>query len=281
MADSFYKVVTEAIRYFEENGFQSAEALQMWVDKIRRAANESLTPESVLDDELRRALGGIYKRLIDDGQILKTHKGVERFTIERLKPKLRTELDRRLMVSRSLIKLNREQAVEKAIQRMAGWASSIPAGGSRTVEVKETKEHIRKALTSLPFEERRCVIDQSHKFVASLNEIVAVDGGAIAVRWHSRWRSPGYRYRVEHKERDGVIYLLRSSWAKDKGLVKPGSDGYYDDITKVGEEVFCSCWAEFIYALRDLPSDMLTKRGEEALAEARAKIASMRNRHAA
>lgn len=275
MAQSFYSVVTEAVRYFEEHGFTSADVLQQWVERIRRAAQETLTPESVLNEELQRSLGGIYKRLIDDGQILKTHQGVGKFTIERLKPKLRVELDRRLAVSRSLIKLNREQAVEKAIQRMTGWASSIPAGGSRAVDVKDTKEHIRKALTSLPFEERRCVIDQSAKFVSSLNEIVAVDGGAIAMRWNIR-RSPGYHNRPDHKERDGKIYLLRSSWAKEKGLVKPGPDGYYDDITKVGEEVFCSCFATWIYNVRDLPEDMLTAAGKKSLEEARAKIAAMR-----
>ena len=275
MAQSFYSVVTEAVRYFEEHGFTSADVLQQWVERIRRAAQETLTPESVLNEELQRSLGGIYKRLIDDGQILKTHQGVGKFTIERLKPKLRVELDRRLAVSRSLIKLNREQAVEKAIQRMTGWASSIPAGGSRAVDVKDTKEHIRKALTSLPFEERRCVIDQSAKFVASLNEIVAVDGGAIAMRWHIR-RSPGYHNRPDHKERDGKIYLLRSSWAKEKGLVKPGPEGYYDDITKVGEEVYCSCQAEFLYHIRQLPDDMITQKGKEELAAARAKIAAMR-----
>ena len=275
MAQSFYSVVTEAVRYFEEHGFTSADVLQQWVERIRRAAQETLTPESVLNEELQRSLGGIYKRLIDDGQILKTHQGVGKFTIERLKPKLRVELDRRLAVSRSLIKLNREQAVEKAIQRMTGWASSIPAGGSRAVDVKDTKERIRKALTSLPFEERRCVIDQSAKFVSSLNEIVAVDGGAIAMRWNIR-RSPGYHNRPDHKERDGKIYLLRSSWAKEKGLVKPGPDGYYDDITKVGEEVFCSCFATWIYNVRDLPEDMLTAAGKKSLEEARAKIAAMR-----
>ncbi|WP_321913571.1 hypothetical protein [Paraburkholderia sp. J11-2] len=274
-SQSFYQVVTEAVRYFEEHGFQSAEELQMWTDRIRRAAAETLTPENVLNDELTRALSGIYKRLIDDGQILKTHKGIERFTINRLKPQLRTELDRRLMVSRNLIKLNRKQAVDKAVQRMAGWASSIPAGGSNAVDVKDTKDNIRKALTSLPFEERRCVIDQSHKFVASLNDIIATDGGAIAMRWNIRL-SPGYHNRVEHKERAGNIYLLRSSWAKEKGLVKPGSAGYYDDITKVAEEVYCSCYATWIYNLRDLPEDMLTVRGREALADAKAKIAAMR-----
>lgn len=277
MAQSFYQVVSEAIRDFEEHGFDSIERLQYWTDKIRQAAIETLTPESVLNDELTRALGGIYKRLVGDGQILKAHKGVERFTVDRLKPKLRAELDRRLLASRNLIKLNRQQAVEKATQRLAGWASSIPAGGSRAVEVKDTKDHIRKALTSLPFEERRCIIDQSAKFSAALNEIIAVDGGAIAMRWNSQWRRPGYQYRKDHKERDQQVYLLRSSWAKEKSLVKPGPAGYYDDITKVGEEVFCSCYATWLYALRDLPSDCLTRKGEEALAEARSKVAAMRH----
>lgn len=272
---TFFETITNAIRDFEENGFDSAERLQYWVDRIRRAAAESMTPESVLNETLTRALQGIYKKLIDDGQIIKAHSGVSRFTVDRLKPQLRAELDRRMMASRSLIKLNREQAVERCVQRLAGWASSIPAGGSRAVDVKDTKEHIRKAMTSLPFEERRCIIDQSAKFSASLNEIVAVDGGAIAMRWNIR-HSAGYKNRPDHKEREGKIYLLRSSWAKDKNLVKPGPAGYYDDITKVGEEVYCSCFATWLYALRDLPEEMLTKKGEEALAEARAKIKAMR-----
>lgn len=273
---TFFETVTAAIRDFEENGFDSVKRLQYWTDRIRRAAAESLTPESVLNETLTRTLGGIYKRLIDDGQLLKTNPGVPKYTIERLKPKLRTELDRRMMVSRSLIKLNREQSVQKVTQRFAGWASSIPAGGSRAVDVKDTKEHIRKALTSLSFEDRRVAIDQSHKFTAALNEIVAVDGGAIAMRWNSQWKRPGYQYRKDHKERDQKVYLLRSSWAKDKGLVKPGPDGYYDDITKVGEEVYCSCFATWIYNLRDIPDDMITQKGKDELAAVRAKIAAMR-----
>ncbi|WP_027798256.1 hypothetical protein [Paraburkholderia dilworthii] len=273
---TFFETVTAAIRDFELNGFDSVERLTYWTDLIRRAAIDSLVPESVLNEELNRTLGGIYKRLVDDGQILKTHQGVARFTVERLKPKLRAELDRRRMVSRNLIKLNREEMIEKTTRRFAGWASSVPAGGSRAVETKDVKDNIRKALTSMPFEERRCVIDQSHKFTAALNEIIATDGGALAMRWNSMWRRPGYAARPDHKERDQKIYLLRNSWAKEKGLVKPGPTGYYDDITSVGQEVSCSCFATWLYALRDLPGDMLTKKGEESLAEARSKIAAMR-----
>lgn len=276
MADSFFDVVTDAIREFTEHGFDSVERLTYWTDRIKKAAADSLTPSHILEETLNASLQGIYKRLIDDGQIVKVHVGLPRFTVDRLKPKLRTELDRRMMVSRNLIKLNREQMIDKTTQRFAGWASSVPAGGSRAVDVKETKDNIRKALTSLPFEERRVLIDQSHKFVASLNDIVATDGGAIAMRWNSQWRRRGYGYRVEHKERDQKVYLLRNSWAKEKGLIKPGPDGYYDEITKVGEEVFCSCFATWLYNLRDLPPECITKKGEESLAEVRAKIAAMK-----
>jgi len=275
MAQSFFEVVTDAIREFTEHGFDSVERLTFWTDRIRRAAVDSLTPSHVLEETLNKSLQGIYKQLIDDGQIVKAHVGISRYTIDRLKPKLRTELDRRMMVSRNLIKLNREQMIEKTTQRFAGWASSVPAGGSRVVETKDVKDNIRKALTSLPFEERRCIIDQSHKFVSSLNEIVAVDGGAIAGKWHSQFRRRGYQYRVDHKERDDKVYAIRGNWALEKGLMKAGPAGYSDEITKPGEEVFCSCSYSWIYNIRDLPPEMLTRKGEEALAEVRAKIKAM------
>jgi hypothetical protein len=273
---SFFETVTAAIKDFEENGFDSVERLAFWADKIRRAAIESLTPEHVLEDTLKQTLSGIYKRMIDDGQIIKTHVGISRFTVDRLKPKLRTELDRRMMVSRNLIKLNREAMIEKTTQRFAGWASSVPAGGSRAVEVKDVKGNIRKALTSLPFEERRCIIDQSAKFISALNDVIATDGGAIAGRWHSQWRRRGYSYRVDHKERDQKVYAIRGNWALEKGLMKAGPDGYTDQITKPAEEVYCGCSYQFVYNLRDLPESMVTARGRESLTEARAKIAAMR-----
>lgn len=273
---TFFETVTAAIKDFEEHGFDSVERLAYWTDLIRKSAVDSLVSESTLNETLNRTLGGIYKRMIDDGQIVKAHPGIARFTIDRLKPKLRNELDRRMMVSRSLIKLNREQMVEKTVQRFAGWASSVPAGGSRAVDVKETKESLRKALTSLPFEERRCVIDQSAKFVSSLNDIIATDGGAIAGRWHSQWRRPGYQARVDHKERDHKVYAIRGNWALEKGLMKAGPNGYADQITMPGEEVFCSCSYQYLYTLRDLPDDMVTAKGRESLNDARAKIEAMR-----
>jgi hypothetical protein len=100
---------------------------------------------------------------------------------------------------------------------------------------------------------------------------VAEQGGAIAYRWRSHWRRAGYDFRKDHKERDNEIYLIRNSWAKDQGLIKAGSAGYYDEITSAAQEPFCQCYVVAIYALRELPEDMLTEKGKKLLEETRLK----------
>ena len=161
--------------------------------------------------------------------------------------------------------LNRQAMIDKTAQRFTGWASSIPPGGSEAVGTRETVGEIRKALGQLPFEERRVMIDQGHKLVGDINNIVAVAGGAIALTWHSHWRQAGYNYREDHKERDGHTYAIRGNWALDKGLMKRGPDGYSDEITSPGEEVLCRCSAQYLYNLRDLPDDMVTVAGRATI----------------
>jgi hypothetical protein len=156
---------------------------------------------------------------------------------------------------------------DKEFANFAGWSTSIPVGGSETTSRRETGKEIRKSLSQLPFEDRRVLIDQGHKLTASINAVVAQEGGAIALTWRSHWRQVGYDYREDHKDRDDKVYAIRGSWALQQGMMKPGSAGYYEDVTAVGEEIFCRCWAEYIYSLRSLPEDMLTKKGAEALAQ--------------
>lgn len=262
---NFQQTITAAISDIEAHGFDSQARIDSWMSAIDRAAREAMMPEDQVQDLLNRTIRGIYSRMVERGGALSLHKGISAFKLEQVKPQLRAELDRRLMASANLIKLNREQMIAKTRQRFVGWATSIPAGGSNAVDKKDVKEDLRKALKQLPYEERRVLIDQGHKFTAALNNIIAVDGGAIAVEWHSHYRQPGYNFRPDHKERDGKIYLLRDNWAQEKGLVKVGKAGYYDSITAVGEEVFCRCGAVYIYSLRSLPEDMLTAKGREAL----------------
>jgi hypothetical protein len=262
---SFYSVITDAINDLIANGFDSFDRVEAWVSRIRAAAIRNMVPEATLQRHLNETMRSIYRAKVERGGMLKFHPGVSRFTLDRVRPALRSELDRRIMASAQLIKLNRSKAIEETLQRFSGWATSIPAGGSDAVDRSETKTEMRKALASLPYRERLVATDQGHKFVANLNNILATDAGALAAKWHSHAGEAGYDARKSHAERAGKVYLIRGCWAQERGFVKPGDAGYYDDVTAVGEEVNCRCWATYIYALRRLPADMLTVRGAEEL----------------
>jgi len=270
--ESYQEALTAAVKEISETGFVSQERLEYWQQRLKEAAERAMGSAYEMEQALREALFVIYRRLVEKGGALKYHPGVARFTLNNLSFKLRADLDRRIMASAQLIKMNREQAIAKTLQRFSGWATSIPQGGSEAIDKNAEKLQIKKALSSLPFEERRVLIDQGHKLTASINETIALGGNAIAVVWHSHYRQSGYNYRPDHKDRDGKFYLLRGNWAQEAGLVKLGPAGYYDQITAVGEEVFCRCYATYIYNLRDLPEDMLTVKGKAALEEARRKI---------
>jgi hypothetical protein len=265
----FYEILRLAISDITEHGFDSSGRLTFWTEQLRQAAMRTVMPLWRMEALLKTGLSAIYRRLVERGQIVRYHPGIERFTVARVAPHLRAELDRRILASADLIKLNREQVIAKTLQRFQGWATSIPGGGSDATSKQQTAKEVRKALARLPFEERRVLIDQGHKFTANLSNILAQDGGAIALIWHSHWRQAGYDYREDHKERDGHVYAIRGNWAMQRGLMRAGEAGYYEDITAVGEEVFCRCYAQYLYTLRDLPKDMLTKRGAEELARAK------------
>jgi hypothetical protein len=275
--NTYYDILTNAINDIAENGYDSPERVAYWVQQLKKAAERTMASDAQMQAMLREALAQIYRRMVERGEIAKFHAGVGRFTIEKLRPQLRAELDRRIVASAELIKLNRSAAIEKTMQRFTGWATSVPKGGSEAVNKRDEKQEIRKPTAQLKFQERRVLIDQGHKLVANINEIIATDGGAIAVIWHSHWRQANYDYREDHKERDGHTFMIRNNWAQKEGLVRVGPDGYYDEITSVGEEPFCRCYATYIYALRDLPRNLLTKKGEAALDAARAKVRELMN----
>jgi hypothetical protein len=271
--EAFYQVITAAINDLLEHGYDSQQRLDQWFQRINQAARQSLIPESVLNRSLQDMLLKVFNRTVGGEALLKRHPGVSQFTLQSVKPKLRAELDRRILASANLIKLNREAAIQQTLQRVAAWATSIPIGGTEVAKRAEIKKTVRRGIAGLGFRERRVIVDQGHKLAAAINEIVAVDGGAIAGEWHHVIEGPpSYDSRPDHVARNKKVYLIRGSWAHKEKLVKPGPAGHTDQITAPGEEVYCSCWYTFLYNLRDLPTAMLTKKGAEKLAEVRAQI---------
>jgi hypothetical protein len=261
---TFDDVLSRAIDDFIQHGYDSEQRLTNWIALLRMAmAHEAAGPA---EQRLEAALRTVYGRLVDRGGLLKNHPGVARWTVEQLKPRLRAALDRQILSNLSLIRLNREEASAATLRRFAGWASSVPPGGTDAPVRRAAKAQGRKIVAHDKYVLRRLAIDQGQKLTAAINEIVAKDAGALALIWHRHYT----RYpREEHKERDGKVYLIKGSWAHERGLVKPGEDGYIDDITKPGEEILCRCTGEYLYSLRSLPSDLLTAKGREELAKVR------------
>ena len=274
---SFYKTVTAAVSDIIEHGYDNQSRVEDWTRRIREAAERDLTPHKELEAALVKNLKATFNRMVNrNQQILQFHPNVPEFAISNVMPKLRSELDRRVMSSANIIKLNRERAIEETVQRYQGWATSIPPGGTKVAERLKIKKNISASLKKLPFKERRVIVDQSHKMVANLNEIIAIEGNAIAAKWHSNWREPNYDYRLDHKERDEKIYAIRGSYALKNGWMNKGA-GYTDDMTKPGEEPNCQCFETHLYILQDLPARMLTKKGKDEIARV-AKLRKPRRR---
>ena len=268
---TFTRTVREAVKFFLRNGYTSRQELEQWQSIIRQAA-ESETDDDymgMVSERLRKT----YDLQVSKAGALERHKGLSRFTLNYMEPKLRSELDRRILASADLIKLNRTAAINKTVQRFSGWATSIPVqdyvgGGlspSARSGVNYNCDHIQKSAQQVDYEARRVMIDQSHKLIANIDNIIATSNNAIAAEWHSHWRQAGYDYREDHKERDKLVYLIRGNWAQKNGYVKAGPAGYLDAITQPGEEVFCRCYVTYLYNLRSIPEDMLTQKGRKFL----------------
>lgn len=271
---NFQQTVAAAVADLDTYGYDSPERVSFWVSKLRTSAESSMVSEVTLQENLVRVFRGSYDRLVERGAILKHHPGVARFTLERVKPQLRDELDRRIMASANLIKNNREEAIEKTLRRFQGWATSIPPGENAAVNRTEAKAEVVKAMRSLPFEERRVLTDQSHKLIANLNNVMALGSGAIAGIWHHVRQQTGYSPRPDHVDRDGKVYVIRNNWAMQKGLMKLDGHKYTDEITAPAEEVYCRCSYQYLYTPGALPVNMLTALGKAELARARAALAA-------
>jgi len=271
------EILTEAIADFDEHGYDSQERLDYWEARIREALADQMRNPERLREQMKEQLRAVFERLVNRGSILKDHNGVERFRLQNVAARLHSELERRILASAQLIKLNREEMINKTMRRFSGWASSVPKGGASDTDKRKLKEELSKPMASLPFVERRVLIDQGHKLNASLSQVLAADGGAIAAKWQSHFRQQNYNFREDHKELDfsisGNVYLMRDSWAVKNGLVKVGPEGWSDSIPQPAELPMCRCRWLWLYHLRQLPERLLTAKGKEAVKQSKARAA--------
>jgi hypothetical protein len=166
-----------------------------------------------------RNLTKAYDLQVGRAGALKRHQGISRFTLNYLEPKLRTELDRRILAQ--TYPAQPQKAIDTTLSRFSGWASSIPSADSIALTgiqgtMRETAAHIQKAAEKVDYEARRVMIDQNHKLIANIDNVIATSNNAIAAIWHSHWRRPGYDFREDHKERDQLYYLIAGTGRKKR-----------------------------------------------------------------
>lgn len=258
----FREALSQAVADLLERGFQTEEQLLAWISRLRTAAHQSLPPESELRRRLTSTLDRTFKSTLRN--LPRRHAGVSAFTVKQLEPELRRELDKRILASANLIRLNREDAIRKTLQRFEGWATAIPKGGTRAQTRQEADQDLGKSMKGVSFRERRVDIDQGHKLVSAVNSLVAQREEAIAAVWHSHWREAGYDYRPEHKKLDKRVLLIPGTWAVEDGYVKRG-ELFTDQVEAPAALVFCRCYYTYLYDLADLPEELLTAKGKLAL----------------
>lgn len=259
----FRALIMEALRWFSANGYSSEGVLQDWLLRLRQALDRELPTDKATKTQISNALGKVFAREVKSG-IQKRVPGVSRYTLDRVAPSLRAELDRRIFASVDLIKLNKAAATQKTLQRFSGWVSSVPAGGMAKPDLREVAADILKPSKQVRFEARRVAIDQGAKLSQNVAKVVSIHAGAIAGIWHDRGQyDKSYDYRPDHLERSGKLFLVRDSWALEQGLIAKRGLQYMDEITEPAQEVYCSCWYEFVTSPKALPETMLTSKGRE------------------
>lgn len=255
-------MLTEGVRKFAEGGYSSEADLQDWITRLHATLERELPSDNESRATLKRILESIYAREVGGG-LARQIPGLERYTLDRVAPQLRAELDRRIFAAADLIRLNKRAAVEKTLQRFAGWVSSVPPAGAIKMDVRGAVSDIGKSIAQLKFEQRRVAIDQGHKLIAAVAHVVAVGQGAIAAIWHDRGEHDhGYDARPEHLKRSGSLFLVRDSWAAREGLLRKSSAvKYSDEFEQPAELPYCSCYYEYVTTLQRLPKELLTGRG--------------------
>lgn len=280
---TFFQILSDAVAYFAVNGYSKSQQ-DYWTRLLRDSLRSYLPTERDIKKKADKYLTAIYGRTHKKlahavaKQVVKenTNEPVSRFTIQNMKG-LERELEKSVGKSLSLIGNNRDLMIQHMVNKFQGWVSSVPVqiekGKPATKDVsvgKDVKDSIKKLVKDDRYKVDRVLIDQGHKLVSNINDTFASNNGAIAAKWaiaHTKEGIGGrpYEHRPEHVAREGKIFLLRDSWARQKGLIKP-VNGYTDDIEQPAELPFCRCSYTYIYSISALPDEFLTAKAKKMLA---------------
>ena len=234
----------------------------------------SQNKDLLVSQTLKRAYSDFYTK---EG-FKKTNKGISKLKLSDLRQDFKKELDKKITISFNLIKNKENEIKQKLASRFINWLTI----DSEEVRGKTTSK--QSLLNFLDFakeneiaeEHAKFILkDQTRKMVCAFDLLIAEANGAIGGFWKNRgdrrvvgnpngFYPQGNKTHNDHWNRDGVFYIYKDGWAYQKGYVK-GS--LYENLEDggVGVAIGCRCRMENVYDLRDVPKEILTKKGKEAV----------------
>jgi len=278
---SLQDLLREMIADVSAKGYVSEAQMEGWTDRIRAATEAALGRPAEAREETRDRLRLLFDRFLTRG-VFRRVDGINRFDVSMLAPTLRAELDRRVFAAADLIVVDRDEAVRRTVNRVRGWISSVPPGGTDVLSKVDLRAKLSKGVADHKYHKRFVDTDQGHKLIANVAELVAVGSGAIGGVWHDHGEhDKSYDARKEHLVRSGEFFLIRGSWADEQGLISHrGPIRFYDEVDPVGMKPNCRCWLRYVTSPRRLPPEALTSKGRAFVAAGADALARMRNQNA-
>lgn len=239
------------------------------------AARELEYNTSYAQSSLKRTYNVFIK-----GGYKSSHRGLKGWKLADLRPKLEKELRARINFSKSLIQLTNAEHSKKINQRFIGWTSSkgedtSAKGLAEALKVGDTFAKARR-------HQKMVLGDQTRKMLNGFDNIVAEEHKAIAFIWKTRrdnrvvgnpsgkYPGNGTELHRDHYHRQDQLYFLHNTWAIKGKLIDTQHKQFkwadFEDGMP-GQPINCRCYANYIYDLEDIPTELLTAAGERYIEE--------------
>jgi hypothetical protein len=260
---AFTTLLRKAVGYFAKRGFTTIADVANWRVQLAAAAESHLSTEKA-QARVERGLTGAFHRWMGRGRVSLPQRGVAKFTLDMLEPKLKDELQNRMFAAREAVDGAHRLALERIHNRFMGFATA----GAQPQAAREATKDIGKAARDAKYYERLTAINETARLMSALDEIAAADTGSIGGFWDA---TPEIKrkHRLEHGGKDGhggrhgKFYARRGSWADREGLVRH-PNGYIDEHDMPRVLINCQCEYKYVYDLADIPPELLTAKGRRA-----------------
>lgn len=197
--------------------------------------------------------------------LVDNHRGISRFTLDKLGPRFQNLYMTQNLSSIELIKSQNAENMNKLRNRFVGWITR-----AATTNKQELFEQ-----TKIPRNDKKLrfiLRDQTNKIASNMDHLVASEAKAIAMQWKTRQDNkvagkPGGVNEVisnpkmhgNHWKRKDKFYwipgkhehLLNKS--KFEGSTKDLKDGL------PGQPIGCRCYAKYFYDVIELPKDLVAE----------------------